>query len=1089
VPAPEIAVAYVSIVPEVGGFARQLREQLLGPAADVGDEAGETAGTRFKNKLLKGTALAAVAAGAALAKGLGDAIDQAKVTRRLQAQLGATSADAARYGKVAGKLYSTGVTDSFEDAAEAIKAVMQAGIAPPGATNKQLQQIATKAADVANVFDQDLGGVTNAVSQMLRTGMVKSAGEAFDVLTKGLGSSANKADDLLDTFNEYSIQFRKLGLDGQTALGLIQQAIKGGARDADVAADALKEFSIRAVDGSQTTAQGFKALGLDADTMAERIGKGGKSAADALDLTLDRLRGIKDPVKQSQIAVNLFGTQAEDLGKALFSMDPSKAVNTIGKVGGAADKLGKGLRSGPMYQIQTFKREIQQGLTEVLGKYLIPALTKTLKAGKDAFSWIKDNQVWLAPLASSLGAIAGSLLAYATYVKVVELATKAWAAVQVILNAVMEANPIVLVVLAIAALAAGLVVAYKKSETFRNIVQGAWQGIQSAALTVWNNVLKPVFNGIVSAVKVVGDIFSWLWNNAIKPTFSFIDTAARVLLTLITVVVVYPIYAAVKLLGSVFSWLWANAIKPAFDAIGTAASWLWNNAVKPVFNLFMVGLRTVGNWAKWLYNNAIKPAFGWIADRAKWVWNNGVKPPFNLFVAGLKEVGKWGKWLYSNAIKPAFGWIAGRASWLWDKALKPAFNVIKDGVKKVGDAFGKAKDAIATAWGKLAGITKKPIAFVINTVYNKGIVGVWNKVAKAFGAPQIGEFHPKGFASGGYTGPGGKYQPAGIVHAGEYVLPKEATRRIGLGPLEYMRKHGKLPGYAGGGLVGKLMGWTKRVVAGAGSSAWNLVKKTASWLKDTMAASARAGVNHVVNPLLARIPGLNTGWGKAVKGIPKKTVDALFGYAKEADKRLTPHIDYKPSAGVKQWAPVVLKALSMVGQPASLLNTVLRRMQQESGGNPNAINNWDINAKNGTPSKGLMQVIDPTFNAYAGALRSRGIWDPLANIYASMRYALARYGSLSRAYNRPGGYDSGGWLMPGITPVMNAIGKPEAVLTPTQWTNIATLAERGASGGLQPGDRLVLVTDGGSFEAYVDRRADARIQAGLVDPAALGRSL
>ncbi|MFY3807855.1 transglycosylase SLT domain-containing protein, partial [Escherichia coli] len=93
---------------------------------------------------------------------------------------------------------------------------------------------------------------------------------------------------------------------------------------------------------------------------------------------------------------------------------------------------------------------------------------------------------------------------------------------------------------------------------------------------------------------------------------------------------------------------------------------------------------------------------------------------------------------------------------------------------------------------------------------------------------------------------------------------------------------------------------------------------------------------------------------------------------------------------------VVLQALKLVGQPANLLPVVLRRMQQESGGNPRAINNWDINAKRGDPSRGLMQTIGSTFNRYAGKLRSRGIYDPLANVYASMRYALATYGSLSR---------------------------------------------------------------------------------------------
>lgn len=119
-------------------------------------------------------------------------------------------------------------------------------------------------------------------------------------------------------------------------------------------------------------------------------------------------------------------------------------------------------------------------------------------------------------------------------------------------------------------------------------------------------------------------------------------------------------------------------------------------------------------------------------------------------------------------------------------------------------------------------------------------------------------------------------------------------------------------------------------------------------------------------------------------------------------------------SGVQRWRGVVQQALGQVHQSLSLANTTLRRMNQESGGNPTAVNRTDVNWRNGTPSVGLMQVIKGTFEAFAGKYRRTGPFmygvstDPTANIYASMRYALSRYGSLSRAYNRPGGYAQGG---------------------------------------------------------------------------------
>lgn len=116
----------------------------------------------------------------------------------------------------------------------------------------------------------------------------------------------------------------------------------------------------------------------------------------------------------------------------------------------------------------------------------------------------------------------------------------------------------------------------------------------------------------------------------------------------------------------------------------------------------------------------------------------------------------------------------------------------------------------------------------------------------------------------------------------------------------------------------------------------------------------------------------------------------------------------KYGSSVERWRSTVNSALNKLGiYSLANANRTLYQMKTESNGNPNAINNWDINAKNGTPSKGLMQVIDPTFRAYARSPYNKNIWDPMSNILASMRYALSRYGSLAAAY-RGVGYKNGG---------------------------------------------------------------------------------
>ncbi|MFE9629966.1 transglycosylase SLT domain-containing protein [Streptomyces sp. NPDC006463] len=93
------------------------------------------------------------------------------------------------------------------------------------------------------------------------------------------------------------------------------------------------------------------------------------------------------------------------------------------------------------------------------------------------------------------------------------------------------------------------------------------------------------------------------------------------------------------------------------------------------------------------------------------------------------------------------------------------------------------------------------------------------------------------------------------------------------------------------------------------------------------------------------------------------------------------------------WIRESLDVMAKHGIPGSY-NGIHRNVMRESSGNPLAINNWDINAQNGIPSKGLLQVIDPTFRAYHVPGTSMDSYDPVANITAACNYAAARYGSI-----------------------------------------------------------------------------------------------
>ncbi|GED90261.1 transglycosylase SLT domain-containing protein [Streptomyces sp. NPDC091412] len=93
------------------------------------------------------------------------------------------------------------------------------------------------------------------------------------------------------------------------------------------------------------------------------------------------------------------------------------------------------------------------------------------------------------------------------------------------------------------------------------------------------------------------------------------------------------------------------------------------------------------------------------------------------------------------------------------------------------------------------------------------------------------------------------------------------------------------------------------------------------------------------------------------------------------------------------WIKQSLAIMKAKGIPGSY-EGLHRNIMRESGGNPNAQNNWDVNARKGTPSKGLLQVISPTFNAYHVAGTAHSLTDPVANITAAANYAAHRYGSI-----------------------------------------------------------------------------------------------
>jgi phage-related minor tail protein len=307
--------------------------------------------------------------GAAAAGALGLAVGKAaweglqaewaedKVGGLLAAQTGAASSAAEGLGNTAGDIFTDNFGESVEEVGAAMKSVFENKLIDTGAAQKDVEAVTEKVMTLSQVTGEEFDKISYSASRMVKTGIAGSVSEAFDLIGKAQENGLNAAGDLLDTLTEYDTKFRDLGLNGAEALGLIQQSMEGGARNTDVAADALKEFSIRAQDMSVLTKRGFETIGLDADVMGQRIAKGGQSAHDALQDTLNALEAMPPGVARNSAAVDLFGTKAEDLGKALYDMDLDDAAKKFGEFGGTVDeqmkkindsanfwdKLGKGI--------------------------------------------------------------------------------------------------------------------------------------------------------------------------------------------------------------------------------------------------------------------------------------------------------------------------------------------------------------------------------------------------------------------------------------------------------------------------------------------------------------------------------------------------------------------------------------------------------------------------------------------------------------------------------------------------------------------------------------------------------------------------
>ncbi|MEE2058977.1 aggregation-promoting factor C-terminal-like domain-containing protein [Rhodococcus artemisiae] len=824
-------------------------DQAAGGFGRFGEAASGAAGK------VAGLATAVVGIGSAIELGM-QGIENQQITNKLAAQMGATGDLAAEYGVKAGTLYRAGFGESMEEAADTIGMVASAFTTAGFEGEKSMEEISQSALNFSTIFDQDVGTSIQTASLLVTNGLAKDSTEAFDLMTASFQRvPAAMREELPEILQEYGTNFRALGLNGEESFSLLVSAAEQGKFALDKTGDALKEFTIRGSDMSTASTDAFKALGLDATQMATQIAAGGEGAKDALQSTAQALLGMEDPAERANTAIALFGTPLEDLSVdqiPAFLEGLTGAGENMAGFAGSAEEAGNTLNSGVGVAFETFKRQITGELLDGLNTMA---------------SFLMRNADTLKTVGLVLAPVVAGIATYAAVTKTITIAQAAWTAVtqagtaaQWAMNIAMKANPVGLIIAGVVALGAALVLAYQKSETFRNIVQGAWEGIKNAASAAWDNVLKPTidwivgafqwvgdkavwlwnsalvpaFNGITTAVGWLGDKANWLWTSVISPVFNFISTAARVLMAVISTALVVPfmlawdaISAAVTwawdsvispywemmkaglgLLGDAFRWAYESVIKPVWDALGAAISWVWNSVISPTWDALKAGLVLVQDAFSWAWNNVIKPTWDALGAGISWVWNSVVSPVWESLKAGLVLVQDAFSWAWNNVIKPVWDALGAGIKWVWDNVVSPVWESFKSGLSTLQSSFETAVGFIGQVWDRIKSIVAAPVRFVVETVYNNGIREAWNKVA---GFLNLEELAPVdlgllgAYASGGVI-PG--YTPGrdtGLiaVGGGEAVMRPEWTKAMGSDYVDGANAAARMGGVQG---VKKFMG-------------------------------------------------------------------------------------------------------------------------------------------------------------------------------------------------------------------------------------------------------------------------------------------
>lgn len=278
-------------------------------------------------------------------------------TNQVAASTGAAGKELENLRGVMEDVYANNFGESVADVGDAVAMVDRnmANLDKNGLTRATEGALALR-----DAFEYDVEESTRA-AEAIRKNFGGSAENAFSLIAAGAQNGLDYSGELIDTINEYSSQFSKLGFTADGMFNLLQSGADSTAWNLDKVGDAIKEFSIRAIDGSDSTVGAFKDLGYNAEEIMATFAAGGEGANKAFFDVINTLMDVDDQVKRDALGVALFGTQWEDLGvEAMEAM--AGASQAAYDTEGALNKINQVKYNDLDSAMEGIKRQIEVGL-------------------------------------------------------------------------------------------------------------------------------------------------------------------------------------------------------------------------------------------------------------------------------------------------------------------------------------------------------------------------------------------------------------------------------------------------------------------------------------------------------------------------------------------------------------------------------------------------------------------------------------------------------------------------------------------------------------------------------------------------------